>query len=261
MARTQKYTEELLLEAVVKYAEKHDGKIKATELAAWADSNIPGLEGVRDYHFMRPVREKHPKTGVITARSKSCTDRMNEITKARSLTAKISSNALLKASTIDAFMDQPGFVQRRQIAETRETVDKLAAENAGLSRANEALRAENKKLRRELDEFTADIQSLQHTQRRLLKQVSYLMKVTDEKTRKEVLQEMGIADGSVDLDVYANSLEQKLAGVLDFRKTLIKYLTNEINPAQSQDTPVEGNALLEEVLSGINFGGEGDAKN
>lgn len=261
MARTQKYTEELLLEAVVKYAEKHDGKIKATELAVWADSNIPGLEGVRDYHFMRPVREKHPKTGVVTAHSKSCTDRMNEINKARSLTAQISNNTLLKASTIDAFMDQPGFVQRRQIAETRETVDKLAAENAGLSRTNEALRAENKRLRQELDELTADIQSLQHTQGRLLKQVSYLMRATDEKARKAVLQEMGISDGSVDLDVYAHSLEQKFYGVLDYRKTLIKYLMKEANPAQSQDTPMEGHTLLEEVLSGINFGGEGDAKN
>lgn len=259
MARTQKYTDELLLEAVVKYAEKHDGKIKATELAVWAGANIPGLEGVRDYHFMRPVREKHPKTGDVTTHSKSCTDRMSEINKARSLTAQIRSNALLKASTIDAFMNQPGFIQRRQIAETRETVDKLAAENAALSRANEILRAENKRIRGELDELTSDIQSLQHAQKRLLKQVSYLMKATDEKARKAVLQEMGIADGSVDLDVYARSLEQKLSGVLDLRKTLIKYLTKEANPAQ--DEPVEGNALLEEVISGINFGGEGNAEN
>ena len=63
MARTQKFPEDLLLEAVVKYAEVEKGKIKATELAAWAASNIKGLEGVRDYHFMRPVRNKDSKHG------------------------------------------------------------------------------------------------------------------------------------------------------------------------------------------------------
>ena len=125
MARTQKYTEELLLEAVVKYAETERGKIKATELADWAGANITGLEGVRDYHFMRPAREKNPQTGAVIVRQKSCTVRMEEINKARSLTAQISRNALLKASTIEEFMNQPGFIQRRQIAETRETVDCL----------------------------------------------------------------------------------------------------------------------------------------
>ena len=111
MARTQKYTEELLLEAVVKYAETERGKIKATELAEWAGANITGLEGVRDYHFMRPVREKDPQTGAVTMRRKPCTVRMDEINRARNLTAQISRNALLKASTIEEFMNQPGFIQ------------------------------------------------------------------------------------------------------------------------------------------------------
>ena len=148
MARTQKYTEELLLEAVVKYAETGRGKIKATELAEWAGANVTGLEGVRDYHFMRPVREKDPQTGAVTMRRKPCTVRMDEINRARSLTAQISRNTLLKASTIEEFMNQPGFIQRRQIAETRETVGRLAAKNESLSRANEALRAENKSFRK-----------------------------------------------------------------------------------------------------------------
>ena len=98
MARTQKYTEELLLEAVVKYAEAESGKIKATELAAWAAVNISGLEGVRDYHFMRPVRERNLQTGVVTVRHKLCTVRMEEINRARSLTSQISRNTLLARS-------------------------------------------------------------------------------------------------------------------------------------------------------------------
>ena len=47
MARTQKFPEDLLLEAVVKYAEVEKGKIKATELAAWAALNIKGLAQVQ----------------------------------------------------------------------------------------------------------------------------------------------------------------------------------------------------------------------
>ncbi|MBR3165357.1 MAG: hypothetical protein IKF16_04215, partial [Lachnospiraceae bacterium] len=173
MARTQKYTEELLLEAVVKYAEAESGKIKATELAAWATVNISGLEGVRDYHFMRPVRERNLQTGVVMVRHKLCTVRMEEINKARSLTSQISRNTLLKASAIEDFMKQPGFVQRRQIAETRETVGRLAAKNESLSRANEALRAENNSFRKGMEQLTEDIRRLQDTQGRLTKQVTY----------------------------------------------------------------------------------------
>ena len=207
MARTQKYTEELLLEAVVKYAEAESGKIKATELAAWAAVNISGLEGVRDYHFMRPVRERNLQTGVVMVRHKLCTVRMEEINKARSLTSQISRNTLLKASAIEDFMKQPGFVQRRQIAETRETVGRLAAKNESLSRANEALRAENKSFRKGMEQLTEDIRRLQDTQGRLTKQVTYLMKASDEKSRKAVLADMGLTDRNVDLDVYTRSLE------------------------------------------------------
>ena len=38
MAKTQKYRDELLLEAVVKYAELNRGKIAATKLAEWASA-------------------------------------------------------------------------------------------------------------------------------------------------------------------------------------------------------------------------------
>lgn len=51
MAKTQKYSEDQLLEAVVKFSEIEKKKIKATELAKWCRDNIEGLEEVRDYHF------------------------------------------------------------------------------------------------------------------------------------------------------------------------------------------------------------------
>ena len=253
MARTQKYTEELLLEAVVKYAETERGKIKATELAEWAGANVTGLEGVRDYHFMRPVREKDPQTGAVTMRRKPCTVRMDEINRARSLTAQISRNTLLKASTIEEFMNQPGFIQRSQIAETRETVGRLAAKNESLSRANEALRAENKSFRKGMERLTEDIRRLQDTQGRLTKQVMYLMKAADEKSRKEALADMGLSDRSVDLDVYTRSLEQEIVSVMDLRKVLGKFLLEEANPAVPGAGSDSDKTMAEEVLSGIDF--------
>lgn len=260
MARTQKYTEELLLEAVVKYAEAESGKIKATELAAWATVNISGLEGVRDYHFMRPVRERNLQTGVVMVRHKLCTVRMEEINRARSLTSQISRNTLLKASAIEDFMKQPGFVQRRQIAETRETVGRLAAKNESLSRANEALRAENKSFRKGMEQLTEDIRRLQDTQGRLTKQVTYLMKASDEKSRKAALADMGLTDRNVDLDVYTRSLEQEIVSVMDLRKVLGKFLLEEANPAMPGAESDGSKTLAEEVLSGIDFSGGKDGE-
>ena len=260
MARTQKYTEELLLEAVVKYAEAESGKIKATELAAWAAVNISGLEGVRDYHFMRPVRERNLQTGVVMVRHKLCTVRMEEINRARSLTSQISRNTLLKASAIEDFMKQPGFVQRRQIAETRETVGRLAAKNESLSRANEALRAENKSFRKGMEQLTEDIRRLQDTQGRLTKQVTYLMKAADEKSRKAALADMGLTDRNVDLDVYTRSLEQEIVSVMDLRKVLGKFLLEEANPAMPGAESDGSKTLAEEVLSGIDFSGGKDGE-
>jgi predicted nucleic acid-binding Zn-ribbon protein len=260
MARTQKYTEELLLEAVVKYAEAESGKIKATELAAWAAVNISGLEGVRDYHFMRPVRERNLQTGVVMVRHKLCTVRMEEINRARSLTSQISRNTLLKASAIEDFMKQPGFVQRRQIAETRETVGRLAAKNESLSRANEALRAENKSFRKGMEQLTEDIRRLQDTQGRLTKKVMYLMKAADEKSRKAALADMGLTDRNVDLDVYTRSLEQEIGSVMDLRKVLGKFLLEEANPAMPGAESDGSKTLAEEVLSGIDFSGGKDGE-
>ena len=261
MARTQKYTEELLLEAVVKYAEIQQGKIKATELAAWAGTNVAGLEGVRDYHFMRPVKERNPQTGIVVTRQKPCTVRMEEINRTRSLTAQIGRNTLLRASTIEEFMNQPGFVQRRQIAETRETVDKLITRNENLTRTNEEFRKDHKKLYEKLETMTERIRILQDKQERFMRQVTHLMKVLDEGARKAALAEIGLSDGTIDLDVYARSLQQEISSVMDLEKTLGKFLLDEANPVSHREESADRKTLADVVLSGIDFSGGTDETN
>ncbi len=248
MAKTQKYSEDQLLEAVIKFSEIEKKKIKATELADWCRRNIEGLEEVRDYHFTRSIKEKDEKTGKMIDRPKLCTLKIEEINKSRSLTVSINTNLLLRASNIDTFMEQPDAAKRKMIVETRETVDKLLIRNGNITRENEVLRAENKSMKSDILIITDKIDALQKAQNKLIKQVSYLMKATDEAARKEILAQMGIEDESVDLNIYTESLQQDLSIVMNINNTLKAYVkTNiEVNvDSKGQDT--------EEIIRGIKF--------
>lgn len=171
MAKTQKYSEDQLLEAVVKFSEIEKKKIKATELAKWCRDNVEGLEEVRDYHFTRSIKEKDEKTGKMIERPKFCKIRMEEINKSRSLTVSINTNLLLRASNIDTFMEQPDSTKRKMIVETRETVDRLLVRNGSITRENEALKSENKSMKSDILKMTDKIAALQKAQDKLIKQV------------------------------------------------------------------------------------------
>lgn len=223
MAKTQKYTEDQLLEAVIKFAEVEPKKIKATELAKWCRTNVVGLEEVRDYHFMRNIRVRNPKTGQMVEKPKLCTLKIEEINKARSLTVKVNKNLLLHSSTIETFLEQPEVVKRKYIVETRETVDKLLTQLGNLRRENEVLRSENKAIKSDLLKMTNKIEEFQKAQDILSRQVLYLMEQTEESTRKEMLSQMGIDDGSVNLETYNRNLQNKLSEIMDMNKIIKKY--------------------------------------
>lgn len=249
MAKTQKYSEDQLLEAVVKYSEIERKKIKATELAKWCRNNVEGLEEVRDYHFTRSIKVKDEKTGKMVERPKLCTLKIEEINKTRSLMVTINTNVLLRASNIDTFMEQPDSLKRKMIVETRETVDKLLVRNADITRENEVLKSENKSMKSDILNLTDRIDNLQKAQNKLIKQVSYLMKATDEVARKEMLFQMGIEDGSVDLNKYIESLQQKLSEILEINNTMRKHFTTT-NTDSSID---KSNTLTKDIMSGLDF--------
>lgn len=256
MAKTQKYSEDQLLEAVIRFSEIEKKKIKATELAKWCRFNMGGLEEVRDYHFTRFIKEKDEKTGKMIERPKLCTVKMEEINKSRTLTVSINKNLLLRASNIDTFMEQPVSFQRKMVVETRETVDKLLTRNTNLTRENEALKAENKRLKADVLTVKDKLDSLQKTQNKLIKQVTYLMKSMDEAARKEVLSKMGIEDGSIDLDVYSKSLQQDIDTVMDISKVLIKQITEVNTNIETTGYSIQNRnstSLTNDVMSGLNF--------
>lgn len=252
MAKTQKYSEDQLLEAVIKYSEIEKKKIKATELAKWCRNNLEGLEEVRDYHFTRTKKQRDEKTGKMVERRKLCTIKMEEINKSRSLTININTNLLLKASNIDVFMEQPDSLKRKMVIETRETVDKLLIRNGNIERENEVLKAENKSVKSDILKMEHKLKELQNAQNRLIKQVSYLMKATDESVRKEMLSQMGITDNSVDLMTYTNSLQQNLNEIMDINRTLRGYVS--IN-SDGETKIAEDNEkkLSDTIMSGLTF--------
>lgn len=248
MAKTQKFSEDRLLEAVVKYSEIEKKKIKATELAEWSRSHIAGLEGVRDYHFTRPIKERDNRSGKIITRPKLCTVRIEEINRSRSVTAMIRKNLLLKASNIDDFSELPVSVQRKMIAETRDTVDRLLVENQRLRRENETLRAENKKTGDLAAAAAEKAGFLARQQETLAKQVRYLMKAADETSRKKMLARMGVSDGEIDLNAYAQSLQIGINDVVNISRALQAHIL-----ADRDESADGGASLADTVLSGLDL--------
>ena len=247
MAKTQKYSEDLMLEAVVKFAEEVKTKIKATELAEWARNNIKGLEDVRDYHFTRSIKERDSKTGKIKEKVKLCSAKINEINKSRSITATMNNNVLLRSSKVDAVFELPLSVQRKLIVETREAFDTLLKKNGYLTTENDSLRRVNKEQATIIDEINVKIKDIRKKQRVLRKQVNYLLRITDENSRKEMLAHMGIEDGSVDINKYIKCIEEDLVEMFHIGKTLKQYHQEEkVDSSNNED-------LTESVLSGLNF--------
>lgn len=251
MAKTQKYSEDKLLEAVVKFSEIEKKKIKATELAKWCRDNIEGLEEVRDYHFTRSVKEKDERTGKMVERPKRCTLKIEEINKSRSLIVSINKNLLLQASNIDIFMEQPDSAKRKMIVETRETVDKLLMRNRNITREKEVLKTENQAMKAEILKISEKVDNFQKAQDKMIRQIKYLMKATDEAARKEIVAQMGISDDSVDLDTYMNSLNQELSQIVDINRILRKYLDESDSNIDSKGDKADN--LINDIMSGLDF--------
>lgn len=246
MAKTQKFSEDLLLEAVVKYSEQIKTKIKATELAAWSRDNIPGLEDVRDYHFMRPIKERNIKSGKIIEKQKLCTAKITEINKARCITVSINSNVLLRSSKADAMFELPLSIQKKLVVETRETVDELLSKNGRLSTENEVLKRIEKEQSANIELISAKIKDIEKKQKMLEKQVNYILRITDENGRKQMLAQMGIQDGYIDLNQYKKCIDAEVLEMFDIGKELRRYSAEE---KQS----VSDSISIDEVMDGIKF--------
>lgn len=238
MAKTQKYADELLTEAVVKYADVYSGRIKATELAEWAAKHITGLEGVRDYHFLRSAKEKDPKTLKMVERKKLCTVRIEEINAGRRTATEMSRNVLLNSTNIDSFLEVPVSEQRQAILDTRAQVGKVRSENLRLHREKESLLTKYGVLFDQAEKQEARIEELHRKLEKLRAAVNRAMTVYDEGERRKVLESIGICDGNLDLDTYVDSLSIELSEVFSVSAAIKKYRV--MNGIQKKDVLMEG---------------------
>lgn len=230
MGKKQRFQEDILLEAVVKYAEICQGKIKATELAKWANENIPELAGVEYYHFTRTVRERDEKTGKINERVKKCTERINEINQARSLSYKADTNVLLYSSNPAAMFELPINAQKKLVLQTRELFYELRKQCVNLRGKNKNLEKINEACASNIKNIDAKISGIEKKLSILERQVRYLMRATDEKTRRELLKARALEDGSTDFDAYIDSLKQSVIDVSDINKRISAFF--EENPLE-----------------------------
>ena len=242
MAKTQTYSEDLLVTAVIKYADGHSGKIKSSELAAWASVNIAGLEGVKYYHFTRPIQVKDPKTGGVMEKEKLCKQRLDEINKARSITYRLKTNVLLQSADIDEFLRLPMQVQRRMILDTRSQVDALVDKNINLSRTNKKLEAENKGLLNDNQTHEAELAKLKEKQNLLSKQVSSLIGIYGEREIRATLEEIGVSEEGYNLRKYTESLSLEMDDAFSIQRTIKPKTTN-----------VPDEDLFENIMKGMDF--------
>lgn len=241
MAKTQTYSEDLLLDAVIKYADKFNGKIQLADLAKWAGINIPGLEGVRYYHFSRPQKITDPKTGKKIEKKKVCTERIEEINKARSAVYSIKKNILLQSAQIDEFFRLPIQSQRKMVIDTREQMDLLLQKNIYLERMNKKLNNENKNLQEKNSACERRQNELMEKQKLVSEQVDALIKRHGEKTIKEALGNIGITKDGYSLKTYVDSLAQDIGDVFSVNKAIHK----EIEKTDSKVT--------DDILKGLDF--------
>lgn len=259
MARTSQYTEDQLLDSVVKYSEIEHGKIKITELTKWCRENVEGLEEVTRFQFTRNIQEKNPKTGKVTEHPRPCALKIEEINKARSITTRVNTNLLLKASNIDTFFSQPASVQRKMVVETREIVDKLTMRNVQLERENKAARIQTKEMKKTVDDLSEKISDIQTALNKLSKQVTFVMKISNDEMKKKMLAEMGIEDGKIDLAKYTDSLQVTLDQAMNINRSVQKAINGEIaaEPVKTmedtKETEEDTDHLANDILSGIDF--------
>lgn len=226
MAKTQKFSEELLTEAVVKYAEVYANKIMPAKLARWASENIPGLEGVCDYHFARKKKIKDKKGRTIEV-DKECAKKIQEINEARDVESVIKINPVLSASDINKFFSYTIADQTEAILDARKVVSETMNANHDLQIRNLVLTKENKKIMEQLADLEDRLKGLIKDIEKVAGRQNYLLQILSEENEREKLKEMGISDGEIDVSQYDSVIEHSIEDAMNITKILNQYLGKE----------------------------------
>lgn len=223
MAQKEKYTDEKLTDAVIRYSEAFPGKIKVSVLARWASTNIPGLEGVKAHNFRSKRKVVNKRTGKVEELSLGAFERIQTINKIRTGDAAVRTNELFKQSDPDVFLGLPRMEQRRQIIETRGQYEKLADENRELRRQNNILKTDNICLRDDIEKLRERLGLIQKRQEQIEKKISLMVNIMDREKQRETLNSMGVMDGGFDLEKYQESLRLDIDEVFSISQSIKSF--------------------------------------
>lgn len=223
MGRKQTYSEDLLTEAVIKYAEVFSGTIKATKLAAWASVNVDGLQGVRDYHFTRDIIEVNPDTGKKKRRKRVCAERIESINASRSLSSKISTNLILRSSNPNKFLELSKSDQLNTIIEAKELFNMIEKKNAELILNNKRLMAVNEACQEKYSVIEDELKQIDKSIKRYERIVNHVLKHTDTESRKKMLEEMGLSYDTFDIEKYTESLRASTENVFNINRSIAEF--------------------------------------
>ena len=238
MAQKEKYTEEQLMDAVVKYSETVSGKIKITELAKWAADNVPGLEGIQAHNFRGKRKVINKRTGKQEQVQLQAFERIQSINEMRMGTEAMRSTELLHSSDPDKFLYLPRPIQRRQILDAREFIEKLIDKDRALTKQNNVLMEENIRLKDDNIKLQDRFDQIQERQGMIEKKLSQMIRVMDEQMQAETLQSLGVMNDGVDLEAHVKSLRQDTEDVFSISKSIRRFKkgdAREDGPGQAAD--------------------------
>ena len=235
MGRKAKFDENIMLESIVKFASICDGKIKASELAKWADENVIGLEGIQGYHFLTSRIEKNQKTGEKLEVESICKRKIDEINSLRNLEKEVQHNLILSLSNIDIFYEQSEKTQRRTISDARKIHFNLIKKYKTLSLEKERYAVQVEKYEQELNQVQQKYKEVEKKRRSLQKEIdileekcAYILSHVNKKEQERILKEKDPMNEKFDMVSSLRDIDNKMTIFQNIMDKAKEFL-NEVN--------------------------------
>lgn len=253
MAQKARFSEDQLMDAVVRYSETHHGKIKVSDLARWASKNISGMEGVQAHNFRAKRKAYNSRTGKPEERELEAFSRIQELNRIRAGTGSAGQNVFLHASDPDAYLRLPKAEQRRQILEARSIVETANSKHKDILRQNVVVQEENKRLKEEncrQDRLLAEIQKKQEA---LDRQLRMVIREIDENGKAEILRTYGVMDGGFDLVAYQASLRQDIRDAFSISDAIKRFTKRHAEEDEGSTVPEDNDrqSQIDSIIGGL----------
>ena len=249
MAQKARFSDDQLMDAVIRYSEAFHGKIKVSELARWASENISGMEGVQAHNFRAKRKTYNSRTGKPEERELEAFIRIQELNRIRAGTGPAGQNVFLHASDPDAYLRLPKAEQRRQILEARSFVETTNSKNRSILRENAAIRAENERVKEENCRQNRLLAEIQKKQEALDRQLRMVIQEIDANEKTDILCSLGVMDGGFDLVAYQASLRQDIRDAFSISDEIKKFVKR--HPEENEECTTQGNDVRQSQIDSI----------